>query len=46
MENLKINQIKQLAKLREYTRSLEAEEIKYNITFEYEESEKVFQEIA
>lgn len=46
MGNLKINQIKQLAKLREYTRSLEAEEIKYNITFESEESEKVFQEIA
>lgn len=46
MGNLKINQIKQLAKLREYTRSLEAEEIKYIITFESEESEKVFQEIA
>lgn len=46
MGDLTINQIKQLAKLREYTRSLEAEEIKYNITFESEESEKVFQEIA
>ena len=46
MGNLTINQIKQLAKLREYTSSLEAEEIKYNITFESEESEKVFQKIA
>ena len=46
MGELKINQIKQLAKLREYTRFLEKEERKYNITFESEESEKVFQEIA
>lgn len=46
MGNLTINQIKQLAKLREYTKSLEAEERKYNIIFESEESQKVYQEIA
>jgi len=44
--NLTLNQIKQLAKLKKYTKTLEEEERKYSIIFESEESEKVFQEIA
>ena len=46
MGDLTINQIKQLAKLREYTKSLEAQKRKYNTIFESEESQKAYNEIA